>query len=212
MKIAKIATHFSKVRGNDLSGMTFNIVEKINASEDYKTLLPLLPAIKTTADEYVAALTKSIKGSVADTAFKNQKRKSLEKLLSGLAVQVSIIADGDQLKLENSGFQLVKSRVYKSSLPAPETVKFETGENPGKIYFIVSKVYGARGYLLALSLSPASEKMEDWKVKFFSSSSRGEITGLESGKKYTIKAAALGSESNKIESLNFSQPIEWTVN
>ncbi|MEI6055473.1 MAG: hypothetical protein WCR55_05360 [Lentisphaerota bacterium] len=207
MKHQKALTNLSKVKDNDLAEMSQTIVSKMTKNADYPNPTPALTVVDAAVKAYTNALIKCDGGTKEDTAVKNEKRLTLEGHLTHLGNYVNLVAEGDLVKLDRSGFPLSKLPEPVGFLPAPEKFIVTDGENPGEVYYEMKPNKRAHGYIFIYALVPAPEKLEDWHAKT-SSNAKGWVGGLSSGKKYTFKAAYSSSDADKISVYNFTQPVE----
>ena len=207
MKKQKAKIDFTRVKDSDLREIARSIVNKMTSNPNFPNPAPALPLIQIDIDEYFDALVKCHDGTKLNTVIKNDKRSVLENKLAHLGNYVNSIAEGDLVKLDSSGFPLSKIPTPVGILPAPVSFKINEGENPGEIYFDITTVKKAKGYIVIYAKVPVPEKLEDWQSKT-SSMSKGYMRGLESGKQYAFMVAATSNESNKTGLYNFTKPIK----
>lgn len=210
MKKQKARIDFSRVPDNDLTELAQLIYNKMFGNPDFPNPTPTLIVFQTSITDYSDALIKAKDGTKQDTAEKNSKRKALEENLSILGDYVNDTAKGDVVKLEGSGFPLTKVPEPVGILPPPESFDVTVCKNPGDVKIKISVVKRASGYIVLFAKVPPPVNDAEWQSKTFSMS-RGLITGLESGKKYVLKAAAASREANKIGLYNFTEPVEVIV-
>lgn len=162
MQQERILTSFAKVKQNDLADVTQSIINKMTKNPYFSSPSPALNVVQAACKAFSEALVNSIRCNVEDTIIKNAKRKTLEKHLSHLGSYVNSVAEGDLVKLGSLGFQISKPRKTVGFLPAPELFKVTDGENPGEIYFNMSSVKRANGYVVSYAQAPAPVNNEDW--------------------------------------------------
>ena len=203
-------TGFAKIKQSDLADVTQNIINKITNNPHYPNPSPALNVVQSACRAYSEALVNCLQGDVQNTIIKNAKRKTLEQYLSHLGSYINSIAEGNLEKLGSSGFQISKHREAVGFLPAPELFKVTDGENPGELYFSMSSVKKANGYIVLYAQFPVPANNVDWHSKALSKTT-GWIGGLEIGKKYILKAAATSPEADKISVYNFTPCAERFV-
>ena len=84
------------------------------------------------------------------------------------------------------------------------------GNNPGEVYFEIGYIPQATEYLVLYSPSPAPADDAEWYFTLFSST-KGTLSHLKSGTKYVFKVTATSPEANKMNTYNFSNPVEKFV-
>jgi len=214
MKKQKAIIDFTRFRDNDLPEIATLIHNKLASSPDFPDL-PVIPdELLIGINEYSTALVNSKDGTKQDTAIKNAKREVLEGMLAMNGNYVNLVADGDLVKLEGSGYPLTKLPEPVGILDQPKSFKVSDGLDPGSVSIEIGVVEKATGYIVLYYevKTDGSEPPPNslWQSKAFSKTS-GLIAGLNSGKKYTFKASATSPEANEINLYNFTEPIERFV-
>ena len=209
MKTQKAIISFSKTKDHELADIGQAIANKMTNNPNYPTPTLSISDLQAAITAYSSALIQAQDGSKADVVSKNASRTTLENDLSALGNYVNLIADGDALKLQSSGFPLTKLPEPIGILDAP-ILTVHYGENAGEMGVEISPIAKASGYIVLYAVVPAPADNNDWSSKSMSSS-KSTLTHLKSGNKYVFKAAALSSEANKMNIYNFSTPIEKIV-
>ena len=209
MKTQKAIISFSKTKDHELADIGQAIANKMTNNPNYPTPTLSISDLQAAITAYSSALIQAQDGSKADVVAKNVSRTTLENDLSALGNYVNLIADGDALKLQSSGFPLTKLPEPIGILDAP-ILTVHYGENAGEMGVEISPIAKASGYIVLYAVVPAPADNNDWSSKSMSSS-KSTLTHLKSGNKYVFKAAALSSEANKMNIYNFSTPIEKIV-
>ncbi|MEI6146540.1 MAG: hypothetical protein D0531_02345 [Methylococcales bacterium] len=209
MKTQKAIISFSKTKDHELADIGQAIANKMTNNPNYPTPTLSISDLQAAITAYSSALIQAQDGSKADVVAKNASRTTLENDLSALGNYVNLIADGDALKLQSSGFPLTKLPEPIGILDAP-ILTVHYGENAGEMAIEISPIPKASGYIVLYAVVPAPADNNDWSSKTMSSS-KATLTHLKSGNKYVYKAAALSSEANKMNIYNFSTPIEKIV-
>ncbi|MCX6158110.1 MAG: hypothetical protein NTY74_09065 [Ignavibacteriae bacterium] len=214
MKLQKAIINFQNVKDNDLTEVAQLIYDKLATNPDFPTPPVLMPALKVGILDYSTALVKSKDGTKQDTAIKNAKRKILEGMLTENGNYVNLVANGDLVKLEGSGYPLTKVPAPIGILEQPKSFKVSDGIDPGTVTVENSGVEKSTGYIVlyydVTDGTPPPSNDSEWLSKLFSKTT-GLITGLKSGHKYMFKSAATSPEANKISLYNFTEPVERFV-
>jgi len=214
MRPQKAVINFQHVKDNDLPEVSQLIHDKLDGNADFPALPVLLPAFQLAITDYSSALVTAKDGTKQDTAKKNAKRKILEGMLAENGNYVNLIANGDLVKLEGSGYPLTKVPAPVGILEQPSYFKVMDGIDPGSVKIENSPVAKSTGYIVLFYEikdgvpPPASDS--EWQKCIFSKTT-GLITGLKSGSKYMFKSAATSPEANKMSLYNFTEPIERFV-
>jgi hypothetical protein len=209
MKTQKAIISFARTKDHELGDIAQAIVHQMTNNINFSSPTIALSDLQAVIDAYSHALIQTQSGSKADTVTKNTYRLTLENDLSRLGAYVNLMADGDMLKLQSSGFPLSKLPEPIGILDAP-VLTVHYGENPGEMGIEISPIPKASGYIVLYAPTPAPLDNNDWNSKNLSSA-KGILTHLKSETKYVFKAAALSSEANKMDIYNFSTPIEKIV-
>lgn len=202
MRKRKIIIDFSKVRDNDLNEKSDHILKSMDGNPNFTTPKPELNKVREAAKNYSEALANAQDGSKEDTAIKNQKREELEDLLSALGRYVQDTAEGDEVKMLSSGFDLSKQPEPVGALPAPKVFQVEMGENAGELAVTQSANGKADGYIVQYAEEKIPANESDWREKV-SSRHTVVLRGLKSGVRYFLRGAAFGSSAE----LNFCDSI-----
>lgn len=214
MKKQKARIDFTRVKDNDLTEVAQLTHDRLNGNPDFPALPVPILTLKTGISEYSVALVKAKDGTKQDTAIKNVKRKNLEDMLAENGNYVNLIADGDLVKLEGSGYPVTKQPEPIGVLNQPKSFKVTDGIDPGSVTIEISPIERSTGYIVLYYEikedvpAPANDSL--WQKCLFSKTI-GLITGLNSGSKYMFKAAATSPEANKITLYNFCEPVERFV-
>ena len=129
----------------------------------------------------------------------------MQNLLSKLANYVNLIADGDVVKLDSSGFELNKEHHAIGMLEAPQTITLNS-VHEGQVEIKIGKVEGAFSYLVLYRVVGE----ENWHNELLRKTN-GTIKNLRSVAKYEFKVAATSSTSSMLNEYNYSQIVTIVV-
>ena len=132
MKTQKAIISFSKTKDHELADIGQAIANKMTNNPNYPTPTLSISDLQAAITAYSSALIQAQDGSKADVVAKNASRTTLENDLSALGNYVNLIADGDALKLQSSGFPLTKLPEPIGILDAP-ILTVHYGENAGEM-------------------------------------------------------------------------------
>ena len=202
METLKIVNGFAKESDAQLKVRTNEIIAGI--TENFATA-PGLAALSTANQNYTNALSAAITGGKYEKALKNQYRTELIEQLHLMANYVLYTSAGDRAKAISSGY-----RIAKTPSPAPEVTKAENqklvnGANSGELKYSFEKVPGARSYMYQLTPEPLTEN-SNWS-SHMGTQRKFLFAGLESGKRYWVRVAAIGIEGQTV----YSDPLSSMV-
>jgi hypothetical protein len=88
-------------------------------------------------------------------------------------------------------------------------VHLEDGPNEGELAFKTKKVKDATGYLVIYTDDPSLPR-EQW-AKMTTTKTKGLITGLTSGTRYTVRMAGTNATADAEQHSDYSDPVQRTV-
>ena len=197
----KALIDFSHYRDDELFVKGTHINDSLDGNAHFLGLAPKLPSLQTALGEYSPALAASDGGSKLDTSIKNQKREALIEVLKDIGEDVNDEADGDETKIVSSGYDMTKDREPIGTLPPPEDMDLEFGADPGEIFIKLTAPPREADYIVFFAKDPMPADDKDWQQQF-STKSKIEISGLDSGDKYWFK----GSYVTSTGEYNFTPP------
>jgi len=190
MKIQKVNIGFSHYADANLQTKAENILLSLQGNASFAATLPTVADFQTAVNAYSKALYAATNRSRDNIAVKNQTRAALVAMLAQLGMSVMNIANGDVTMLKSSGFTLTKSPAasYISNLG---TVTLSNGITSGELVAAIPRVPGAQSYLYEIAPDPLAATT-DWQSTP-ATRSKYVFTNLEAGKKYWVRAAAIGA-------------------
>ncbi|HVT86397.1 MAG TPA: fibronectin type III domain-containing protein [Chitinophagaceae bacterium] len=200
----KVLINFRRYTDGDFESKSRTIVELMTGNSNFPTPVPAITVIADAADDYSSSLITASTGNRADIAAKNQKRADLEELLRILASYINFTADGDRSKLLTTGYDVSKEKA-PVTITKPENITVTNGMNPGDLVVSVNAVKGARSYVHEYA-DEADFAAGKWQ-SVTASQSKYVFTGLEAGKKYYCRVAAVGSRDQVV----YSDPMSRIV-
>lgn len=201
MEPKKALIDFSHYKDDELLVKGTHIYDSLDGNLSFPLSAPSLPSLLTALDEYSPALAAADGGSKLDVSIKNQKREALIEVLRTIGDGVNDEADGDEPKIVSSGFDMTKDREPIGTLPPPEDMDLEFGADPGEIIVKLSTPPREADYIVFFAKDPMPADDKDWRQQF-STTSKIELHGLDSGDKYWFK----GSYVTSTKEYNFTPP------
>jgi hypothetical protein len=206
MAIQKLLLGFTRYGNDALDNKAREIVQGMTGNPHFPTPVPALADVQTALTIYQDALSQASKGGTEKTAIKNQRRRELETLLKRLGSYVEDTAQGNDVMLISSGFDLAKLREPVGILQKPAKVKVISGPVPGSVKILAESVAGAESYLFEYTLVPPTEATV-WN-KEVSTSRTFTITNLLRGKEYIFRVAGVGAHPMRVYSDTVSMYVQ----
>jgi hypothetical protein len=157
----------------------------------FPVVTPTLATLQTSITAFDAALSLSKEGGKANVAAKNARRLELLNVLVDLALDLMKTAGGSEEMLVTTAYPLTKNRQPLPPLGVPIISKIEVGESTGELVIVVKSLPGVKTYVYEYTQDPLSADSE-WG-SHNSTSIKGIVSGLASGKKYWCRVVAYGS-------------------
>ena len=201
MEPKKALIDFSHYKDDELLVKGTHIYDSLDGNLSFPLLALSLPSLLTALDEYSPALAAAVGGSTLDVSIKNQKREALIEVLRTIGDGVNDEADGDEPKIVSSGFDMTKDREPVGTLPPPEDMDLEFGADPGDMIVKLTAPPREADYIVFFAKDPMPADDKDWHQQF-STTSKIELKGLDSGDKYWFK----GSYVTSTKEYNFTPP------
>ncbi len=198
----KPIVNYAELRDAELLAFGRSIYSAMNGNVNFPNPIPNMPAFLLALDAYDDALTEAKTGSRNAVAVKNAGKLNIVTKLRSQANYVNSVCNGDPVMLASSNFKLAKDRepVY---IGQPVIAAVLQGLNAGSMIVKVQTDKGAISYLYQTAPDPINEQTEwitvaDTRIKY-------EFTGLEEGKKYWFRVAAVGSNGQTVYSTEVAQ-------
>lgn len=191
-QVLKALISFS--RKTDAAFMSFcqAVIILMTNNDNFPTMNPSLGALQEALEDYISALNNSVNRDRVQVALKNQRREQLELLMVQLVYYVNSTSMGNLVMLNSTGLEISKVRQPRI-ITTPENLRVTPGINPGSLDARVKAVAGSIGYNFEIAMDTADGNLQ-WTSTSYSRS-KYTFTELEQGKKYWIRVAAVGANS-----------------
>jgi hypothetical protein len=161
---------------------------KVGCAKSDKTKLDT--ATVTELDTLIIELeknqTEASDGARSKILEKNITSNKLKDLLKKIAKDVNYHAEGDTVVLSQTGFPLVKDPTKVESVPKPEAVKIQSGQNHGEATVMMKACPSALVYNVYYKDALLGEDDNGWSITQ-STKRKLLITNLTPGKTYLFK-------------------------
>jgi len=192
--VAKVKLNFRRLSVPEKIAKARQIVTAITGNSSFANPTPPLATITGAVNDLNAAYTttqaskQAVKTAVAD---QSAKEDSLDQLISQCASYVESVAGTDETLVNSAGMD-TKAPPSASTVPdAPSGLEITIGDHDGELDLSWDPVSGARSYVIQQSADPPSAT--SWGHANTSTKSRATMGGLESGKRYWLRVAAVGA-------------------
>ncbi|HEY5407045.1 MAG TPA: hypothetical protein VIJ92_08155 [Ginsengibacter sp.] len=193
----RIKTSFLKFSSSALLTLATYILSRISNNPNFLTPSPTLAAFAEVISNFQNAMIAALTGDRQKIELRKQARVDLITVLIDLAEYVTFTAGGVPAVLESSGFEMYKQRepVY---IPKPENVLVKEGLNSGELILSVQLKGKAQCYFFQYTLDPLTENSV-WE-SIAATTKEYTLTGLEKGKMYWCRVAAVGGNNQIVYS------------
>ena len=199
MRLFKITNGFDQMTDAYLIVRAATIKSGVIAHADYfPDPTPTMGELGGTLTAFTLAVEKAEGGDRQLIAVKNAIRQTLIDQLHLLGNFVLFKAGGNEVIATASNFNISREAQPQPPITNPEGMMVRAGLNRGELELSCKRVKGARSYLYEISETPLTGESQ-WKttagtsVKFL-------FSGLESGKEYACRMAAIGPRQQTVYS------------
>jgi len=196
MKSAKLNIGWSRIIDPEFETLAIHILDSMTANELFPSLQNYLPELKLVVKDFSNALAAAKSRGIILTAEKDNSRKILETLLTRLGLAIMSLSN-NKTELLTTGFILRKEPETRLITKAAE-VKLFTGTNAGEIISTTSSSKATICFMHQICI------MEEEQLKILevvvTTSSKYVFKNLQSGKKYSVKVASIGSKGQIVYS------------
>lgn len=198
----KTIVNYAELRDAELLAFGRSIYPAMNGNVNFPNPLPEMPEFLLALDAYDDALTAAKTGNHNAVAIKTAGKLNIVTMLRNIATYVNSVCNGNPVMLASSGFKLAKDRepVY---IGQPIITAVLQGLNAGSMMIKVQTDKGTISLLYQAAPDPINEQTE-W-VTVADTRGKFEFTGLEEGKKYWFRVAAIGSNGQTVYSTEVAQ-------
>ena len=190
MKTASLRLNFAKFSDSDMLKKAHQILQDMTGNPFFTSPIPSLADLQLAITTYSTALVNATNLGRLYVAEKNKARNDLELVLRQLGMYVMYIANGSDVVLISSGFDLAKQPEARS-ITTPGSVNLSSGITTGQLVAQVTAQAAAKSYTHEYTLYPVTAASV-WKANP-SSRSKSTFNGLEAGKKYAVRVGIVGN-------------------
>lgn len=198
MRTFRITNGFDEISDAYLLVRANYIKASMTNNDYFANPQPSLSELNSIIGSFAAALDVAEGGDRQQIAVKNSLRSNLIDKLHLLGNYVLFTAASNAVVATSSGFRISQAAQPKPPLTVPEGVLLKAGLNQGELELSCKRVKGAISYLYEIKPLPLTEGSE-WKTTA-GSAAKNTFAGLESGKEYACRIAAIGPRQQTVYS------------
>jgi hypothetical protein len=202
--IHKLTFGYKQSRDSDLISFAYRVLGKMKGNADFADAPGALGELEKILPEYQDVNAKSSMGDDHLRSMRKALRISTVEFLNILADYVIGKANGNEVILVGSGFELKKAKGTKIMKPIQELTV--TIDRAGQAVTNVKRVAGAKAYIHQYTTDPVTSDSV-WVNKVTTGSSY-TFTGLNSKEKYWFQVIAVGANDQQTATTPVSRVIQ----
>ncbi len=204
MRKQKVITNYTRTRQDALATVTQAMHDALDANPDFPALPVLMAAYQALIDDYKLKLATAEHGTPLQTAEKNASKSLLLQATSKNGVYINATANGDEVKLQGSGYTMARIPQPVGPFAVPTVFTVLPDRQPGRGNIEFGGQPGA-AYLIRYTKDVNVDR-NLWPTTIETRRSFS-VDGLVSGDRYTFIGAYKGASNV----LNFTAPVEVVV-
>ncbi len=192
--MSKVKLELDRKNASEVVELSKTIEKDMTGNAVYVTPSPTVAAITTARNNVSTAITDAEaarKLAQQKTIVVNQQLTILNGLLTQLGAYVENISNGDEAKIRSAGMDVRSDSSPVGTLPKVTSVNATHGDNAGEIDLHWDRVQGAKSYVFETAVDGANPLV--WQHAGVSTKSKAEVQHLQSGTRYHLQVAAVGS-------------------
>ena len=205
MKNPRAILNFAKLSDGNLEAIALSIIDKMTDNANFPNPTPAITDVTAVVMEYTNALSAAKNRGKAEVELKNIKKDAMIPVLVSLAAYVTFIANGNRNIIATSGFSITKDSKTSQTMSIPAKFSVGMGKTTGEAISSVAGVRGVKKYVHQYTSDPLTQASV-WTSAYVSKRSY-TFTGLDSGKKYWFRVAALG----KGDQIEYTAPFALII-
>ncbi len=183
---------FTRISQDALAVYANQVIQLMSENPQFSHLKAEIDALKKSYDAFFIALVNIVNGGRIATLEKENRKKDLLKQMNTVATLVDFQAQGDESIILAAGFDVHKTRKSCTGLPAPNVLKIVNETEKGLVTIQLEKVANVLVYGIEKRIKTEEPTESTWINGDYTSASRTQLRGLESGKTYQFQVRAVG--------------------
>ncbi len=193
---AKIKFNKTRLKEGQISPFGHNVMDRVGTNELFRNFATLATNdLNAALEQFDTAQAKAVKNSSESTAIKNSAKDKVLDVLSVIAKNVDIVANGDETIILAAGYEVQRSRSRYEGDPGVVTgLVVEATLTEGEV--LCKWVKGEHSEKTAFEYDVEGQP-EVWQNGNYANGSKLLIKDLPSRKSVRIRARSLGSQNRK---------------
>ncbi|MFN8304368.1 MAG: hypothetical protein U0U46_17905 [Saprospiraceae bacterium] len=179
-----------------LTQFAVNVLSRMKGNPKFASLKNHVETdLQLASDRFAAAILEAADGSRTRIAEKRMRRQELLDVLERIAVQLIVLADGDESVILDAGFN-PRRRTGQRTDGTPDQVtglRASSGYRPGEVLLEYNAAARARMYGVEWS----TDQGASWHNGIYPSARRAVVTGLPSRQEVWFRVFAMGTQQRK---------------
>lgn len=198
MKPFRIVNGFDRLTDSKLLTRAQFIKASLTDNPHFPNPVPSLADLSTAISALEAAIQKAATGNKQDIMEKSSVQQHLINQLHLLGNYVLFMSAGNPTAATSSGFTINKPQEPVAPITAPTGLVLKSGLNRGELVLKFKNVAGAKCYQYEMTAAPVTTNSV-WEIKT-STLSKNLFSGLQSGKEFSFRVAAIGPRQQVVYS------------
>jgi len=183
----------ARLSASQLAAKADFIVDRMSGNPAFPNPVPALSDVTDAVTALRKAMVAALDGGKTATAIRNKCQRDLKKLLDQLAGYVVSLAEGNELAILSSGFEVRKPSKPAPEPPMPTDLRAYITDHTGRVDLSWAPVDPALTYHIQWSASETTDE-KAWQLVAVSTRSSARITGLPSGQVAYFRVAGIGTK------------------
>ena len=185
MNIAELALNYKNLTASQIAIKGSNVYDHLNGNTNFTSCTAYLPILLGEVAILQAAITDAEdEGTKMETSAERAAEKKVKRTLKVIAAVVTYEANGDEVKLLSSGFDL-----KTFTPPGPKSFNAKQGKVSGTVN-LEAKSFGNAAYMWEMSPDPIAT----WTQLVVTTISKTTVISLTPGVKYWFRVAVITSK------------------
>ena len=203
--VRMISRDFKKYSQVKLSGFSASIVLRMTSDLRFAAFNKDIDELKILNEALATAASDAVNRDKQMIAIKNKCMSAVNEKLDVIAVNIELMANGDEILVMASGFELYKKSTPITQLLAPTGLELVNDPVAGSIKASWKEQPGAINYGILYQI----EGETIWRNGTYTTSRDVVLSGFESGSYVSVKIYAMGTREMKSDT---TEPVGvWVI-
>lgn len=203
--VRMISRDFKKYPQEKLSSFSASIAQRMTTDERFVAFRVSVDELKVLNDALATAASNAVNRDKEMIAIKAKCMDNVNSKLDIIAVNIELVANGDDVLVMASGFELYKKPTKLTQLLPPTDLKAINDPDVGAIKVSWKEQVGAVNYGILYQLEGETE----WRNGTYTTSKEIVLTGFKSGANVSVKVYAMGTR--EIKSVACEPVSVWVI-